>query len=308
MYKKFNKKIPLFLLLFLLSFSVFISSTVKAGPQTESLALGILPEMNIFKQRERFEGVAAFLSSQMGIDVKLKMLSYGNVIEKLKNGNVDGAFLGSFTAALAISQLDTEPLVRPINIDNSSTYQGYIITRKDSRIRTVDHMKDKSLALVQETTAGFVFPLAWFRQHGVDDPNTFFSKQVISGSHDRTVALVLNGRADIGAVKSTIYKNMSKWQRRIKAELTVLAISPSVPSNALCINKNVAPEYKQKIKDLLLNMRGYPKGRKALEKLGAKRFVETSLDLYEPVFGLAKEAGLDLEKYGARTPDVKLSN
>ena len=296
------KKTFIALCLFLLASAAFHPPAANASSQKKSLSIGILPEMNIFKQRARFEGVATFLSARMGIEVKLKMLTYGNVIEKMKTGEVDGAFLGSFVGALAISQLGAEPLARPINMDGTSTYEGLIIARKDSNIRTIESMKGKSLALVEETTAGFVFPLAWFRQHGITDLKTYFGEQIISGSHDRAIALVLNGKADIGAVKSTVYKNMSEWQPRIKNELMVLANSPSVPSNGFCVSKDLSQEQKQELKDLLLNMRGYPDGRKSLEKLGAKRFVETGTELYQPVFIMAKDAGLDLEKYGVEKP------
>jgi ABC-type phosphate/phosphonate transport system substrate-binding protein len=65
-------------------------------------------------------------------------------------------------------------------------------------------MKGKSLALGGETTAEFVFPLAWFRQHGVNDLEAFSGEKFISDSHDKTIALVLNGKADIGAEKNTV--------------------------------------------------------------------------------------------------------
>ena len=77
----------------------------------ESLVIGLLPEMNVFKQKQRFKPLAAYLSEHMGIEVKLTILSrYGNIIERIQNEEVDGAFLGSFTGALAISQLEFVPL------------------------------------------------------------------------------------------------------------------------------------------------------------------------------------------------------
>ena len=291
----------------ILSLSLLLSAVsrpVAADDETreDKISIGILPEMNIFKQRERFEPLATFLSSELGIKIRLKMLTYGNVIEKMKDGEVDGAFLGSFVGALAISQLGAEPLARPVSMDGTSTYEGYIIVRQDSNIRTTEDMRGKTLALVEETTAGYVFPLAWFRQHGVRDLNTYFSEQFVSGSHDRAVALVLNGKADIGAVKSTVYREMRQWQPRIDRELMVLVNSPTVPSNGLCVSKDLDPELKQRLKDLLLNLRGYPEGRKALEQMGARMFVETDRAQYQPVFVLAEEAGLDMRTYGIGSP------
>ncbi len=297
-----RKKIFIFLILFIQAFAAFTSLASEADARKESLVIGLLPEMNIFKQRERFELLAPYLSKHLGIEVRLTMLSYGNIIEKFKDEVIDAAFLGSFTGALAISQLGVVPLVRPINMDGISTYQGYIFARKDSKITSVADMKGKSLALVEKTTAGYVFPMAWLKRHGIDDFSSYFSEQFISGSHDRTIALVLNGKADLGAAKSTIYKSMRKWQPRIDRELVILANSPKVPSNTFCVSKKFDRQYREQLKDLLLNMRENPEGRKALKQLGAKRFLETNREHYQPVFDLAKEAGINLKKYDFQSP------
>jgi phosphonate transport system substrate-binding protein len=297
-----RKNFFIFLVLFIQTFAAFISMASETDSRGKSLVIGLLPEMNIFKQRERFELLASYLSDHMGIEVELKMLSYGNIIEKFKEEEIDAAFLGSFTGALAISQLGVVPLVRPINMDNTSTYQGYIFARKDSNITSVADMKGKSLALVEKTTAGFVFPIAWLKRHEVDDINTYLNEQFISGSHDRTISLVLNGKADLGAAKSTIYKSMRKWQPRIDRELVILANSPKVPSNTFCVSKKIDRQYREQLKDLLLNLRGDPGGREVLKQLGAKRFIETDKDQYQPVFDLAKEAGIDLKKYAFQSP------
>jgi len=297
-----RKRIFIFLILFIQAFAAFTSLASKADAREESLVIGLVPEMNIFKQRERFELLAPYLSKNLGIEVRLTMLTYGNIIEKFKEEEIDAAFLGSFTGALAISQLGVVPLVRPINMDNTSTYQGYIFVRKDSNITSVADMKGKSMALVEKTTAGFVFPMAWLKRHGIDDISTFFNEQFISGSHDRTISLVLNGKANVGAAKSTIYKNMRKWQPRIDSELVILTNSPKVPSNTFCVSKKLDQQYREQLKDLLLNLRGDSGGREVLKKLGAKRFVETGRDQYQPVFDLAKEAGIDLGKYDFQSP------
>ena len=155
--------LPAILLVFFAA-STLLGSSSNAGAQEESITIGLLPEMNVFKQKQRFEPLAAYLSERMGIAVKLSILSrYGNIIDRIKEEEVDGAFLGSFTGALAISQLGVVPLARPVNNDGTSTCFGYIFARKDSHIKETAEMKSKTLALVERaTTAGYVFPLAWF--------------------------------------------------------------------------------------------------------------------------------------------------
>jgi phosphonate transport system substrate-binding protein len=299
-----SRKISLTLLiLFVLTCAVFISMASDADAQ-EEIVIGLLPEMNVFKQKQRFEPLAAYLSERMGVEVKLTILSrYGNIIERIKEEKIDGAFLGSFTGALAISQLNVVPLVRPINMDGTSTYYGHILVKKDSNIKTVADMKGRSLALVERaTTAGYVFPLAWLKRHGVDDINTYFSDHFFIGSHDGAIDAVLKNKADVGAAKNTIYERMRESHPQIDKELVILTSSPRVPSNGLCVRANLDQQYKEQLKDLLLDLHQDPKGIEVLKKLGAKRFVETSREDYRPVLDLAAEAGIDLKNYDYYNP------
>lgn len=300
----FRKSALTLLLILLVISAVQNSSAADSVKQTERLTIGLLPEMNVFKQKQRFEPFAAYLSRRMGIEVRLTILSrYGNIIDRIRQEEIDGAFLGSFTGALAISQLGVVPLARPINMDGTSTYYGYIFVRKDSNIKTAADMKDKKLALVERaTTAGYIFPLAWLKRQGVDSIENYFSEHVFAGSHDATIDEVLNNKADVGAAKNTIYDRMRALYPRIDNELVILASSPRVPSNGLCVRKNIPETYKEQLKNLLLDLHQNPEGLKVLKRLGAKRFVETGREDYQPVFDLAAEAGIDLNNYDYYNP------
>lgn len=290
--------------LFILSHIFCITFAGKAMGREEGLVIGLLPEINVFKQKKRFEPLAAYLSKHLEIPVNLTMLSrYGNVISRMKKEEVDGAFLGSFTGALAITQLNAVPLARPINTDGTSTYFGLIFVTKSSSINSVSDMKGKTLALVERaTTGGYVFPLAWLKHQGVDDIKTYFSHHFFAGSHDGAIDAVLNDKADVGAAKNTIYELMRRSDPRIDTELVVLAESPRVPSNGLFVRENLGEEYKVQLKELLLNLHQDAEGFEVLRQLGAKRFVETDREDYKPVFDMAVKAGIDLKTYDYYNP------
>jgi phosphonate transport system substrate-binding protein len=294
-----KKTLAALLVLCIFLLGLFASPASGEEGQKESITIGLLPEMNVFKQKKRFAPLADYLSEHLGVTVKMTMLSrYGNIIERIKEDAIDGAFLGSFTGGLAISQLGVVPLARPINMDGTSTYFGHIFVKRGSNIKTVADMKGKSLVLVERaTTAGYVFPMAWLKQHGVNDINTYFSEYSFAGSHDGAIDAVLKGKADVGAAKNTIYERMLKADPSLKNKLIILANSPRVPSNALCVDEHIDPQLREKLKNLLLNLHHDAKGIEVLEKLGAKRFVETSSEDYKPVLQLAKDAGIDLENY-----------
>jgi phosphonate transport system substrate-binding protein len=198
-----------------------------AQTDQQKILIGLIPEMNIFKQKQRFKLLGDYLSKKTGIPVEFTILSrYANIIESFTAEKMDGAFFGSFTGALAIQELGVVPLARPVNPDGSSTYKGYLFVRKNSGMRTVADMKGKKMAFVEQaTTAGYVFPLAWLRGNGITSLEGFFSEYYFTGSHDAAIYAVLNKKADIGASKHSVYDHVRKEEPRVDQELVILAIS-----------------------------------------------------------------------------------
>jgi phosphonate transport system substrate-binding protein len=273
-----------------------------APPAPKTLVIGLIPELNIFRQKDRFHPLEEYLSKKIGVPVHFTVLSrYGNIIERFSTGNLDGAFFGSFTGALAIRKLGVVPLARPLNEDHTSAYQGYLFVRKDSGITTAAAMKGKRMAFVDKaTTAGYIFPLAWLRENGVPSPDGFFGEQFFTGSHDGSIGAVLDGKADVGAAKHSVYEQIRQEDPRVDRELVVIARSPWVPSNGLCVRKDLDPRLQKALKKALLGLDKDPDGKRVLRQLNALSFIETTAKDYEPVFDLARKAGIDIHTYRYR--------
>lgn len=271
----------------------------QENPHRGQLLIGLIPEMNIFKQKARFRLLGEYLGRKIGVPVRFTILSrYGNILERFEAEQMDGAFFGSFTGALAIERLGVVPLARPVNLDGSSTYHAHLFVRKDSGIRTVAEMRAKRMAFVDRaTTAGYVFPLAWLRGNGIANHRGFFSEAYFTGSHDAAIDAVLEREADVGAAKHSVYDRVRKDNARVDAELVVLAESPSVPSNGLCVRKDLEPDLKEALRRALLELERDPEGAKVLAQIGAMRFIETTPADYQPVLELARKAGIDLKRY-----------
>ena len=286
-------------ILCLLFFSLCVVRPSCAQPDQQKILIGILPEMNVFKQKQRFQLLGNFLSDKIGTKVEFTILSrYGNIIDHFQSQKMDGAFFGSFTGALAIRKLGVIPLARPVNPDGDSTYHGYLFARKDSGIKDIKDMKNKKMAYVDKTTsAGYLFPLAYLKENGITNTNRFFSTTFFSGSHDAAISAVLNRKADVGAAKHSIYERMKKTDPRLERELTILATSDRVPSNGLCVRKDLDEKLKMKLKAVLLNLHKDPGGMLVLKQFGALKFIETLSSDYQPVFEMAAKAGIDIKSY-----------
>jgi len=265
----------------------------------QEILIGLIPEQNVFRQRERYSVLKQYLADRLGVTVTLTSLSrYGNIVERFSSEKLDGAFFGSFTYALAHHQLGVEPIARPINIDGASTYRGYLFVRKDSGIRTASDMRGRRFAFVERaTSAGYLFPLAYLKTQHVENVPAYLGETFFSGSHDAAILAVLSWDADIGAVKSTIYDQMAKENPRIGRELQVLSASEVFPENCLAVRKDLDPNLKRALKQALLDMGNDSEGASALEKFGARGFIETSDGDYAAVYRLTAQAGIDLTTY-----------
>lgn len=298
--KMMKLKICLFLLVWGCVLPLPLSAEGAAAQRP--ILIGLIPEMNVFDQMERFRPLAEYLTEQTGVPVRLKILSrYGNIIEHFTSDKMDGAFFGSFTGAMAIRKLDVVPIARPVNLDGASTYYGVLFVRKESGIKSIRELKGKRFAFVEKaTTAGYIFPLALLRQEGIPNWRSFFSDGYFAGSHDASIYAVLQGKAEAGAAKHSVYGWMRTKDPRVDRELKVIAESDRVPSNGLCVRKDLDEKVKNRLRVALLNLHTTPRGKEVLARFRAIRFIEASSHDYAPVFRLAEKAGIDPATYRYR--------
>lgn len=265
----------------------------------QEILIGLVPEQNIFKQMDRYRPLAAYLSEKVGVKIRLTILSrYGDVVERFALRGMDGAFLNSLGAAMAITKLGVEPVARRVNLDGTSTIRGYIFVRTDSNINSVKDMKGKRIAFVDRATAsGYLFAVAFLQENGISDIDKYFAEYFFTGSHDSAIYSVLDNRADIGCASRTIFNALVSKDPTIKRELRVIAQSEEFPENTLCLRKNISQEIKNRITDILLNMNQDPAGKEILKKFGALKFIKTTVKDLSPLFNLAKRARVDIRKY-----------
>lgn len=295
------------------------------SPITMDLIIAVLPEQDLLAQEQRYGPLVDYLSQNLGLQttVKLKLLpNYGEVIKEFRAGRVNAAFLGSLAFALAHAQAGVEPLVRPEK-DGVSQYRGLIVVRKDSGIDELKDLRGKSFGLVDKaTTAGYVFPLLYFREHGIEKPGEFFGSIVYTGSHDLLFTKVFSRELDAGAAKDLMLWEVAKTRPQVKEELKTLAISPPVPNNAFVLSGKLdfpcyhchrmvprssiasnlslprePEELKELLSDLLLKLHETDEGRRVLDALGADRFVKTTVEDLKEVNKMIHKAGFDPENY-----------
>jgi phosphonate transport system substrate-binding protein len=271
----------------------------QLNSQDRTLHLVLVPEQNVFEQRRRYKFISDYLSRKMELNVIVEiMTNYGETTDAFMEGSADAGFFGSFSYVLTHAKAGIEPIARPVWLDGSSTYRGYIFARKDSGIETVKDMKNKSLVLVDKaTTAGYIFQLFYFKYHGISKLEDYFSKISYARSHDAAVWAVYTGEADIGGAKNHIFNRFKEEYPDFQEQMVVLAESPEVPSNGLAVRNDLNPAIKLRLKNLLLTLHETTEGQKVLKNFGALKFIETTDDDYKPLYNMIQKLGIDLREY-----------
>ena len=300
--------------LFVFTFAIFLLlATMSVNGQQDStddlqshpdiggevLRLVIIPEKNVFEQRRRYKFITDYLSKKLEIAVLVEVMNnYGDICDAFLEGRADAGFFGSFSYVLTRAKADIEPLARPVWLNEESTYRGYIITRKDSSINTVEDMQDKSLILVDKaTTAGYVFPMYFFKYSGISNLDDYFAKLIFAGSHDAASWAVYTGEAEVGGVKSHIYNAMAKEYPDFNEQMQVLVESPEVPSNGLAVSNSLNPAIKSRLKNILLRLHENEEGQQVLKDFGALKFIKTTDEDYRVLYTMVNALHIDLQEY-----------
>ena len=107
--------------------------------------------------------------------------------------------------ALRAAQRETKPETR-----GGPSYQGLILTRADSRIRSLADLKGKTFCYVNKgSTSGYLYPRALLRQAGLD-PDTDFASKSFGHDHLNTLRLLDRGECQGAAVYAKILETGSK--------------------------------------------------------------------------------------------------
>ena len=251
-----------------------------------TLRIGLIPERDIFKQHGRYKALAEYLAAQLDRPVELVTLStYEAALHDFREGQIDGAFLGSLVAVLAMDRLDAQVVVKPERLDGTSTYHGVLFVRDDSPIKTLEDIEGRRIAMVRTTTAGHVFPGCVLMRlqflDAVQKPDI-----VWVGTHDDVVEMVVEGQVDVGGVKNlrldAVLAAHPEWRIR------QLAAGHCVPNNGLLLRRDIPAELAEQISDILLAMADDPQGRETLATMEIKGFLPCQAQEYAAVYDMVE--------------------
>jgi phosphonate transport system substrate-binding protein len=192
-----------------------------------------------------------------GLPVKVVVASdYAGVVEALRSRFVEMAFVHSVGYVYASREGGCQILAKATR-RGAATYTARIFVRQGSGIRTLPELRGKRIAFVDPTsTSGYIYPMVLLIKAGLvqnRDPKTFFREAVFAGAHDAALLALLNGAVDAAAVFDDAPQRLLPDRSRA-AELLMVAESPRIPNDGVCVRQGLEPELVERLTQALLGL------------------------------------------------------
>ncbi len=251
-----------------------------AGPPLR-FAVGamLIPEAGNALYRALLEEV----ESRLGRPIKLvDRSSYAAINRSLKEGTIDAAFVCSGPYVDGKREFGLRLLAAPVAYGRT-TYQAYVIVRKESPVQRFEDLRGKSFAFTDpDSNTGHLVPANWLASRG-ETPGSFFSRVVFSGSHDASIAAVGGKLVDAASVDSLIWE----YARRVKSEYAgktrIVWVSPAYGIPPVVVRPGLDPEIVKRLQAIFLAFDADEKGRSILGKMMIDRFVEARDEDYDSI-------------------------
>ena len=212
---------------------------------------------------QRYQPLVDYLTEHTSYRFELKLSQdYKDIINFLKNNDVQVALLGGVTYLEAKRQFNIVPILKPLGHDGKPYYRSVFIAGADNKkINKLSDLKGKSIAFASErSTSGYLVPLnELYAKGGITLRD--LSKYVNLKYHDSVAREVLRGNFDAGAVIDSV---ATKFKNR---GLKVISVSDPIPGLPIVVRADVPHEVVNAIKKALLSL-DYtnPEHRKIMEQ------------------------------------------
>ena len=148
---------------------ILISCLIGSAYADKPLILAVHPFLPHEELENKFTPVANYLSTQTGFTIQVKIGSdYDEHIRFIGLDKVDIAYMGPASYVIMERLYGAKPLLAKLEVNGQAYFEGNIIVRSNSHIKTLNDLKNKRFAFGDpSSTMSYIVPHHLLHQAGV---------------------------------------------------------------------------------------------------------------------------------------------
>lgn len=276
--------------------------TACGGANTDektTFTIAYAPNESTEQSSDARNGLAADLGDALGMEVKeIQASDYNAIIEALRTGNADMAYMGPLSVALSVERADAEPIVMkaPEGDKAQAVYHSLLIARADNdEINSIADIKGKTMAFVDpDSTSGNLVPtseiIKAFPNDRLDTDKLhtngdFFEAVSFSGKHQAGLQALIKGDVDVVPISDQILAAEIANGNAAEGDVKIIHSSSAIPAEAMIVGTSVDDELQAKLVEFMTGYDNDAYFTEVIKKEGA-RFVACEISDYEPIVEL----------------------
>ncbi|WP_101696758.1 phosphate/phosphite/phosphonate ABC transporter substrate-binding protein [Clostridium minihomine] len=232
-----------------------LQQDAMAFKKQDEIIFGVNPFVEPDRIRKTYVPILERVCDSVGLKCRtLIVRSYDALSESVEKSIIDIGWFSPFAYVNAHEKCGANVLVTP-KVQGRCSYNGYIVARKDGRVRSLNDLKGKTFAYVDKKSAsGYLYARDMIKQNHMN-PDTIFEKVVFLGNHNNVVNAILAGEVDAGATYDEVF-NQARADGLFTDELIIVARTEEIPKDALAARKDMPAALMEKLSSAFVSFSG----------------------------------------------------
>ena len=237
------------------SLALHIVFPVNVTQAQQRLVVAIQPTLASDEMLKKAKPLETFLRQSLGKNTDVQVYvptSYAAVVESLRFGHADLAFMSAWPAQLAVQRGGAEVALAEVRQVIHGTekveapyYYSYWVVPKDSPYQSLESLRGKSACFSSPiSTSGFVAPMGRLAElkliqtaRGQEaDAKTFFKEVLFGGGYAQCWQALKQGQVDVTIIAGDVPE---KLYNEVLASTRVIEQQGPIPSHAVVISKEL---------------------------------------------------------------------